>query len=117
MLRSAFLCPFLVLFVAAQTPKDVRAVAKQGPSAIPTVAQYLNSTSVDTRVETIKQLISLGGKDIIDPLIRSTPDSDPEVQIRATDGFANDYILCYVKQGVGSSPVRAGASLKATLRS
>ncbi|MES1258503.1 MAG: HEAT repeat domain-containing protein, partial [Acidobacteriota bacterium] len=97
----------------AQTPKDVRAVAKQGPSAIPTVAQYLNSQSVDTRVETIKQLIALGGKDTIDPLIRGTRDADPEVQIRATDGLVNYYLPGYVKQGLGSTVVRAGVALKA----
>jgi HEAT repeat protein len=97
----------------AQTPKDVRAVAKQGASAIPTVAQYLNSQAVDTRIETIKQLIALGGKDTIDPLIRGTHDADPEVQIRATDGLVNYYMPGYVKQGPGSTVVRAGAALKA----
>jgi HEAT repeat protein len=112
---TSFFIASLALFqpVAAQTPKDVRAVAKQGPTAIPTVAQYLNSASVDTRVETIRQLIALGGKDIIDPLIRGTHDSDPEVQIRATDGLVNYYMPGYVKQGLGSSVVRAGVAIKA----
>lgn len=111
--RSVFFCLLFASAVAAQSPKDVRAVAKQGPSAIPTVAQYLNSVSVDTRVEAIKQLIALGGKDIIDPLIRGTRDVDPEVQIHATDGLVNYYMPGYVRQGLGSSLVRAGASLKA----
>src|SRR3954451_14429514 len=105
MLRSALVVFILPLAAAAQTPKDVRAVAKQGPSAIPTVAQYLNSTAVDTRVETIRQLIALGGKDTVDPLIRGTRDSDPEVQIHATDGLVNYYMPGYVRQGVGSSLV------------
>src|SRR5882757_7797277 len=113
MLRSAFAFLLFASFVAAQTPKDVRAVAKQGPTAIPTVAQYLNSTAVDTRVEAIRQLIALGGKDIIDPLIRGTRDSEPEVQIRATDGLVNYYMPGYVRQGPGSSLVRVGASVKA----
>jgi HEAT repeat protein len=103
----------LTISAAAQTPKDVRAVAKQGQQAIPTVAQYLNSTSVDTRVETIKQLTALGGKDTIDPLIRGTRDSDAEVQIRATDGLVNYYLPGYVKQGLGSSVIRASSSIKA----
>jgi HEAT repeat protein len=102
----------LAPIAAAQTPKDVRAVAKQGPTAIPTVGQYLNSASVDTRIEAIKQLIALGGKDTIEPLIRGTRDSDPEVQIRATDGLVNFYLPGYVRQGLGSSVVRAGASIK-----
>jgi HEAT repeat protein len=97
----------------AQTPKDVRAVAKQGPTAIPTVAQYLNSESIDTRIEAVKQLIALGGKDIIEPLIRATHDADPEVQIRATDGLVNFYMPGYVKQGIGSSFIRAGAAVRA----
>jgi len=97
----------------AQTPKDVRAVAKQGRQAIPTVAQYLNSTAVDTRVETIKQLIAIGGKETIDPLIRGTRDSDAEVQIRATDGLVNYYLPGYVKQGLGSSVIRASSSIRA----
>jgi HEAT repeat protein len=102
-----------VIAAVAQTPKDVRAVAKQGPTAIPTIGQYLNSASVDTRIEAIKQLIALGGKDTIEPLIRGTRDSDAEVQIRATDGLVNFYLPGYVKQGIGSSIVRASASVRA----
>jgi len=113
MLRACFTLIALTLTAFAQTPKDVRAVAKQGPSAIPTVAQYLNSASVDTRVEAIKQLINLGGKDIIDPLIRGTQDSDSEVEIRATDGLVNYYLPGYLKTGLGSSLIRAGESVKA----
>lgn len=111
--RACFVLFLLSSALFGQTPKDVRAVAKQGPSAIPTVAQYLNSTSVDTRVEAIKQLTALGGKDIIDPLIRGTRDSEPEVQIRATDGLVNYYMPGYVRQGPGSSLIRAGESVKA----
>src|SRR5277367_1575046 len=113
MLRAYFICFIVTISALAQTPKDVRAVAKQGPTAIPTVAQYLNSASVDTRVEAVKQLIALGGKDIIDPLIRATHDADAEVQIRATDGLVNYYLPGFVKQGLGSSVIRAGASIKA----
>src|SRR5437870_3693857 len=83
----------------AQTPKDVRAAARQGQASIPTVARYLNSASIDTRIETVKQLTALGGKDSIDPLILATRDADPEVQIRATDGLVNFYLPGYVKQG------------------
>jgi HEAT repeat protein len=97
----------------AQTPKDVRAVAKQGQTAIPTVAGYLNSASVDTRIEAVKQLTALGGKDSIDPLIQATRDADPEMQIRATDGLVNYYLPGYVRQGLGSTVIRAGASIKA----
>src|SRR5580693_10499280 len=97
----------------AQTPKDVRAAAKQGQVAIPTVAGYLNSASVDTRIEAVKQLTALGGKDTIDPLIRATKDADPEVQFRATDGLVNYYLPGYVRQGLGSTVVRVGGAIKA----
>ncbi|HVV46987.1 MAG TPA: HEAT repeat domain-containing protein, partial [Bryobacteraceae bacterium] len=76
------------------------------------VAGYLNSASIDTRVEAVKQLIALGGKDSIDPLIRATHDPDPEMQIRATDGLVDYYLPGYVKQGLGSTIVRAGASIR-----
>ncbi len=113
MRRSLVFFCLLPLFCHAQTPKDVRAVAKQGQTAIPTVAGYLNSASVDTRVEAVKQLTALGGRDSIDPLVRATHDADPEVQIRATDGLLNFYLPGYVKQGLGSTVIRAGASIKA----
>jgi HEAT repeat protein len=113
MTRALPLLICIATIATAQTPKDVRAVAKQGPDAIPTVAQYLNSASVDTRVEAIKQLTALGGKNTIDPLIRGTHDADAEVQIHATDGLVNYYLPGYVKQGLGSSFVRAGASIRA----
>jgi HEAT repeat protein len=113
MLRAAVFLLLTALLSSAQTPKDVRAVAKQGQTAIPTVAGYLNSASVDTRIEAVKQLTALGGKDSIDPLIRATHDADPEMQIRATDGLVHYYLPGYVKQGLGSSLVRAGASIKA----
>jgi HEAT repeat protein len=113
MRRVIFLLCLSAAFVVAQSPKDVRAVAKQGPTAIPTVAAYLNSANADTRIEAVKQLIALGGKDTIDPLIRATHDADPEVQFRATDGLVNFYLPGYVRQGLGSTVVRVGESVKA----
>jgi HEAT repeat protein len=103
----------LAALLSAQTPKDVRTVAKQGPSAIPAIAQYLNSGNADTRLEAVKQLINIGGQQTIDPLIRATRDSDPGIQMRATDGLVNYYLPGYVKQGLGSSLARAGNSIKA----
>jgi HEAT repeat protein len=111
MRRLTFVLCLVPFVCTAQTPRDVRAAAKQGN--VTTVAGYLNSAAVDTRIETVKQLIALGGKDTVDPLIRATKDADPEVQIRATDGLVNYYLPGYVKQGLGSSLVRAGSSVKA----
>ena len=101
--------------LCAQTAKDVRAAAKPGQSAIPAIAAYLTAPTLDTRVEAVKQLIGVGGKDTIDPLIRATRDADPEMQIRAADGIVNFYVPGYVKTGPGASLVRAGASIKARL--
>ena len=71
-MRRLFLLDFFLIIclqmAAGQTPKDVRAVAKQGPQAIPTVAQYLNSTDLSVRLEVVKQLVNLGGPATIDPL-------------------------------------------------
>ena len=113
MLRSLLFVCFASLISFGQTPKDVRAVAKQGQTAIPTVGQYLNSASVDTRIEAVKQLTALGGKDTIDPLIRATKDADPEMQFRAADGLVNYYLPGYVRQGLGSTVVRVGGAIKA----
>jgi HEAT repeat protein len=111
MRRFAVFLVLTPLLCFAQTPRDVRATAKQGD--ISKVAPYLNSAALDTRIETVKQLTSIGGKDSIDPLIRATKDADPEVQIRATDGLVNYYLPGYVKQGLGSSVIRAGSAVKA----
>lgn len=116
MFRSPAVLCFLSLaaFAAAsaQTPKDVRAAAKRGVEGIPAVAGYLNSENLQTRIEAVRQLIAIGGKDTIDPLLRALRDADPEVQIRATDGLVNYYLPGYVKQGLGSTIVRAGSSIK-----
>ncbi|HXJ43597.1 MAG TPA: HEAT repeat domain-containing protein, partial [Bryobacteraceae bacterium] len=101
-------CVLSLVCAFAQKPKDVRLAAKPGASAIPVVAQYLNSAEPDTRAEAVKQLVAIGGKDIIDPLIRATTDADAEVQMRATDGLVNYYMPGYVKQGVASTISRAG---------
>ena len=114
LMRYSLFAVFLAASLGqAQTPKDVRAAAKQGQASIPTLAGYLASPALDTRIEAVKQLITVGGKDSIDPLILATRDPDPEVQIRATDGLVNYYLPGYVKTGPGSSLVRAGASIKA----
>ena len=110
-----FLCLLLPVSALAQnpTPKDVRLVAKDGQSAIPKLALYLNSPSVDTRIEVVKQLTELGGKDSIDPLIQATHDADPEMQMRAIDGLVDFYLPGYVKSGPTASLARVGSSIRA----
>jgi len=112
MRRFLFALLLSVVCALAQKPKDVRLAAKPGASAIPVVAQYLNSTEPDTRAEAVRQLIQIGGKDTIDPLLRATSDPDAEVQIRATDGLVNYYLPGYVKQGLASTISRAGSVVR-----
>ncbi len=94
-------------------PKDVRMVAKDGQVAIPKLAQYLNSPALITRIEVVKQLTEVGGKDSLDPLILASHDPDPEMQLRAIDGMVNFYLPGYVRQGPAASIARAGAAIKA----
>ena len=113
-MRRALLFALLVcVAVAAQTPKDVRNAAKQGQTGIPALARFLTSPSLDTRIEAVRQLTATGGKDTVDPLLRATKDADAEVQMRATDGLVNYYLPGYVKQGIGSTVVRAGSAIRA----
>src|SRR5271170_2555286 len=98
-MRCSILCLLLCVSAFSQpspTPKDVRTVAKDGQVAIPKLALYLNSPSLDTRIEVVKQLTDLGGKDSLDPLIAASHDPDPEMQLRAIDGLVNFYLPGYV---------------------
>jgi HEAT repeat protein len=113
---SIFVCVLAVVPAFAQsgpTPKDVRIVAKDGQTAIPKLALYLNSPALDTRVEVVKQITDLGGKESIDPLITASHDPDAEMQLRAIDGLVNFYLPGYVRQGPAASIARVGASIKA----
>ena len=115
-MRCLIPCLFVALPVFAlqsPAPKDIRMVAKEGQSAIPKLALYLNSPALDTRLEVVKQLTDLGGKDSLDPLITATHDPDPEMQLRAIDGLVNFYLPGYVRQGPAASVIRAGAAIKA----
>ncbi len=113
MLRAWFIVSLLGAALAAQTPKDVRNAARQGQAGIPAVAKFLTSETLATRVEAVRQLIAIGGQDTVDPLVRATKDADAEVQMRATDGLVNYYLPGYVKQGIGSTVVRAGSAIRA----
>lgn len=95
-----------------QTLKEVKSAAKQGSQGIPVLTQALQSTDLSIRIEAVRQLTSVGGKDSITPLIQATRDADAEVQIRATDGLVNFYLPGYVKTGIGSTLRRVGSSIK-----
>jgi HEAT repeat protein len=103
-----------VLPLAAQDvkPKDVREVAKGGPSAIPTLQGYLKNRPPDVRAEAVKCLTEIGTAASLDPLIQATQDDDPQMQILATDGLVNFYSPGYVKTGIVGSIRKVGTSIK-----
>lgn len=97
---------------AALRPKDVREMGKGGANAIPSLAALLKNTDVQIRLEAVKQIADIGTQHSLDPLIQATRDSDPEIQMRATDGLVNFYLPGYLKTGFGSSFRRMGTSIK-----
>ena len=106
MLRTLTLLLAGTGFLAAQeTPlkeriKAVRALEKEGGSAIPKLAAYMDDTAVEVRREAVRSIVNLGTLESLDPLTRALRDSDPEIQIRATDGLANFYLPGYIEQGL-----------------
>jgi len=93
-------------------PKDVRNIAKQGSSAIPRLQEFLKSPDLELRVEAVKSIVEIGGKDSIAPLVQAAGDNDSEVQIRATDGLVNFYLPGYIRTGLTASLHRVGNSIK-----
>src|SRR6202051_3020470 len=89
-------------------PKDVRALAKQGSSALPWLQDLLRSPDVDVRIEAVKAITEIGTQGSLAALVQATGDTDAEVQIRATDGLVNFYLPGYVQRGLGASIKRVG---------
>ncbi len=80
--------------------KAVREFGKSGGSEIiPKIEPYLSDPDLDVRREAVKAIVDIGTQRSLDPLIKATGDSDPEIQIRATDGLVNFYVPGYVKTG------------------
>ncbi|MDQ6676976.1 MAG: HEAT repeat domain-containing protein [Acidobacteriota bacterium] len=96
----------------AQTPREVRAIAKDGSSAIPELTDFLKNSDAGIRNEAVKGLIEIGGVRSLDPLIAATRDNDDQIQIRAVDGLVNFYVPGYVPSGMTANLKRAGSSIK-----
>jgi HEAT repeat protein len=113
-LSALFFVSVSLIPLAAQDvkPKDVRDVAKGGPASIPTLQGYLKNQPPDVRAEAVKQLTEVGTAASLDPLILATQDSDPQMQILATDGMVNFYSPGYVKTGIAGSLRKVGTSIK-----
>jgi HEAT repeat protein len=93
--------------------RAARDLAKQGDQGIPKLAPYVTDTDLSVRVEAVKSLDDIGGPKTVDLLLQAAKDTDPEVQIRATDGLVNAYLVGYMKTGISGSLQRAGDSVKA----
>ena len=117
------LLPFLLfsLIAFSQGPqldtkgrvKAVHDLAKQGQDAIPQIAPYVSDPDLSVRIEAVKALVDLSGPQTVDALVRATSDSDPEIQIRATDGLVNVYLPGFIKTGMSGTLQRVGGGIKA----
>jgi HEAT repeat protein len=92
--------------------RNVRDLAKMGQDAIPQIAPYVADPDIGVRVEAVKALVDIGGPKTVDPLVRAAGDTDPEIQIRATDGLVNVYLPGYIKTGLSGSIQRVGNTVK-----
>lgn len=119
-LRGSTACLLLsCCFVTLQAQEDpklrqriVRDLGHGGPDSIPKLEPYLKDSSIDVRIEAVKQIDDIGGPRSLPPLITALGDADPEVQIRATDGIVNFYLPGYLKTGLTASIKRVGTSIK-----
>ncbi len=104
---------FPLVIGRAQTvrPKDVRDIAKDGPTAIPKLASLLKNPAKDVRLEAVKQLTEIGSQASLDPLIEATRDANPEIQARAASGLVNFYYPGYVQSGVVATLKRTAAGV------
>ncbi len=120
--RAAGLCTCIVLAAFSLTAQDndvkarvkvVRDLGKGGSENIPKIEHYLSDPTVDVQLEAVKAIVGIGTQRSLDPLVEALSDSDPEIEIRATDGLVNFYVPGYVKTGPTASLQRVGSSIKA----
>lgn len=86
-------------FTANQRILRIRELGKKDARAIPALAQYLNDSNRDIRVEAVKAIVKIDTEASLAPLATALHDNDAEVQIRATDGVTNFYVPGYVAKG------------------
>ena len=96
----------------AERKRAARELTAQGTAALPHLTQLLSDPDVEVRVEAVKAIVEIDTQHSLDPLIQATRDSDPEVQIRATDGLVNFYAPGYVRTGLTASLRRVGGRIK-----
>jgi HEAT repeat protein len=92
--------------------KAIRSLSEQGGTAIPALEQYLADPAVEVRRESVKAIVDIGTQYSLGPLVKALGDSDPEIQIRATDGLVNFYLPGYVRTGLSARLARVGSGIK-----
>jgi HEAT repeat protein len=80
--------------------KGIRQYAKEGSSAIPKIAPYLDDQSQEVRYEAAKSISELGSQDSVTPLVKATSDGVPEIQMMAVAGLVNFYYPGYIESGL-----------------
>lgn len=93
--------------------KQARELGKQGSDAIPKLVSLYDDANAPVRVEVVRALTEIGGPRSLDPLVKALADTDPEVQIRATDALVNFYLPGYVKTGLSARLKRVGSIVQA----
>jgi HEAT repeat protein len=84
-------------YTVKQRISRVRNLGKQDDAtAITALTPSLSDPDRQVRLEAVKAIVKIGGEASLEPLVKATHDSDPEVRIRATDGIVNQYVPGYV---------------------
>ena len=104
----AVLCTAGESVVGVREAKDL---AKQGSTAIPRLAELIYDPSPTVRLHAVRSIVSIGTQHSIDPLIRSTADGDPQIQILAINGLVNFYLPGFVQTGMGATLKRSGGKV------
>ena len=98
--------------LAAQNDAAIKALAAQGPSAIPKLAEFLTSPIRESRFDAVHAIVEIGTENSLDPLIRATHDPDADMQVRATDGLVNFYVPGYYRDGFGATIRKTADSVR-----
>ncbi len=96
-----------------QRVKAAKELVKSGVPGIAKLAPYLSDADASVRIEAVRGLVEIGSQYSLEPLLKALADTDPEVQIRATDGLVNFYLPGYVKTGLSGTLSRAGSMVRA----
>jgi len=101
----------------SETPKTRAKAAeelgkKRDSEDIPALRALLKDPERNVRAEAVAAIVNIGTQASLDPLMEATRDSEPSIQMLATDGLVNFYYPGYVQTGWTASLKRFGASVK-----